>query len=305
MADVYPRSTTLTRHKDTYPFISPSKFTGRLQGNVILLTGAGRGIGRATALALASAGASLALLSRTASELSSLAAEIALIHSSGPTFILARDVLSDPFQIVVDVENALGPIDILINNAGNMRLGPVYKEKDMDIWWHVQELSVKAPMALIHACLPRMLERGKGKVITLGSAAADNSFPFQSAYGAAKAALLKAHQCLDIEMRGNGIVFYCIHPGGNATSTLGRGDGVNLDAMGLPEVQRFCEKFVKTAITDTLELAANSIVFLAVDEMMEVFSGRYLDCCQDMEELFQNRERILLEELNMLRVNLL
>ena len=175
----------------------------------------------------------------------------------------------------------------------------------MHIWWHVQEVNFKAPMALIHACLPQMIERGTGKIITVGSAAADNSFPFQSAYAASKAGLQKAHQCLDMEMRGKGIVFYCIHPGGTATTTMGRGDGVNWEAMKLPEMQDFMTEFAKTAITDTLELAADSIVFLAVDKRMEVFSGRYLDCCQDMEEVLQNSERILSEELNMLRVNLL
>jgi NADP-dependent 3-hydroxy acid dehydrogenase YdfG len=125
-----------------------------------------------------------------------------------------RNVLSDPVQIVSDVEKRLGPIDILVNNAGISRLGPLYLEKNIYIRWHVQEINVKAPMALIHACLPSMMKRGSGKTITLGSAAADNSFRFGSAYGESKAVQQKAHRCLDIEMRGEGIVFYCIHPGG-------------------------------------------------------------------------------------------
>lgn len=222
-----------------------------------------------------------------------------------PTLFLVRDVLSDPVQIISDVEKMLGPIDILVNNAGISRLGPLYLEKNIDIWWHVQEVNVKAPMALIHACLPSMMKRGSGKIITLGSAAADNSFPFGSAYGASKAALQKAHQCLDIEMRGKGIVFYCIHPGESretSTTTMGQGDGVNMEATALPEVQRVVMNFAKTALTDTLALAADLIVFLAADERMEVFSGRYLDCCQDMEELLQNKDKILSEQLNMLSI---
>ncbi|KAE9378663.1 NAD(P)-binding protein, partial [Stipitochalara longipes BDJ] len=199
-------------HNDTYAFISPSKFTEKLIGKVVLITGAGRGIGKATALALAAAGASIAGISRTASELETLELEIKRI-SKAPTLFLVRDVLSDPAKIISEVEKSLGPIDVLINNAGITRVGPFYLEKNIDFWWHVQEVNVKAPMALIHACLPSMIARGSGKIITLGSAAADNSFPFGSAYGASKAALQKAHQCLDIEMRGKGIVFYCIHPG--------------------------------------------------------------------------------------------
>jgi NADP-dependent 3-hydroxy acid dehydrogenase YdfG len=256
----------------------------------------------ATALALAAAGASIACLSRTASDLETLEAEIKQT-SSAPTLFLVRDVLSDPAQIILDVERALGPIDILINNAGITRIGPLYLEKNIDIWWHVQEVNVKAPMALIHACLPSMMKRGSGKIITIGSAAADNSFPFCSAYGASKAALQKAHQCLDIEMRGKGIVFYCIHPCGTSDSAMGEGDGVNMEAIVLPEVQEFAANFAKTALTDTLALAADSIVFLAADKRMEVFSGKYVDCCQDMEDVLQNKDKILSGDFNMLNIN--
>jgi hypothetical protein len=72
--------------------------------------------------------------------------------------------------------------------------------------------------------------------------------------------------------------------------------------MKLEELQSWIMNFAKTALTDTLSLAADSIVFLAADERMEVFSGRYLDCCQDMEEVLQNKDKILNEELNMLNI---
>lgn len=254
----------------------------------------------ATALALAVAGVSIACLARTASDLETLEAEVKQ-NFEVPTLFMIRDVVSDPAKIVSDVEAALGPIDILINNAGIGRLGPLYLEKDINIWWHVFEVNVKAPIALIHACLPSMLARGKGKIITLRSAAADNSFPYQSSYASSKAALQKAHQGLDMEMRGKGIVFYCIHPGG----TMGKkrqGDAMNPEAMKLEELQSWIMNFAKTALTDTLSLAADSIVFLAVNERMEFFSGRYLDCCQDMEEVLQNKDKILTEELNMLNI---
>jgi len=316
MAEIYPRPSTLARHNDTYPFISPSRFKGKLHGKIVLITGVGRGIGRgrniflfyfitliwpATALALAAAGASIAGISRTESELKSLEQEIELKHNV-PTLLMVGDVLDDPFKLVAEVEKGLGPIDILIPNAGSTRVGPLYLEKNLDIWWHVQEIGFKAPMALIHACLAGMISRQAGKIITLGSAAADNSFPFASAYGASKAALQKAHQCLHMEMRGKGIVFYCIHPGGTATTTMGRGDGFNQDALAIPEFGESMMNFQKTAVTDTLALAADSIVLLAADERMEVFSGRYLDCCQDMEEVLANKESILNEELNMLNI---
>lgn len=254
----------------------------------------------ATTLALAAAGASIACLARTASDLETLEAEVKQNYEV-PTLFMIRDVVSEPAKIVADVEAALGPIDILINNAGIGRLGPLYLEKDINIWWHVFEVNVKAPIALIHACLPSMLARGKGKIITLGSAAADNSFPYQTSYASSKAALHKAHQGLDMEMRGKGIVFYCIHPGGTK-GKVRPADAMNPEAMKLDELQSWIMNFAKTALTDTISLAADSIVFLAVDERMEVFSGRYLDCCQDMEEVLQNKDKILSEELNMLNI---
>lgn len=90
-----PVSTGITLHHDTYPFISPSKFAGSLQGKVVLVTGASRGIGRAAALAFAAAGASVAAIGRTAPEIESLVSEIKSKHNK-PALAIVGDVLSDP-----------------------------------------------------------------------------------------------------------------------------------------------------------------------------------------------------------------
>ena len=107
MALDFPVSTGITLHHEPYPFISAQKFTSTLTGRVVLITGASRGIGRATALAFASAGASVAIMARTAPSLDTLASEITEKYGT-PALPIVGDVLGDAAAIVNEVEGKLG-----------------------------------------------------------------------------------------------------------------------------------------------------------------------------------------------------
>ena len=284
----------ITIHHDTYPFISPSKFTGSLKGKVVLITGASRGIGRATALAFAAAGAHVAALARTKPDIDSLIAEI---HSKYniPALALTFDALSsDPSAVITQVEKALGSIDILINNAGTTRLARFTEETNIDSWWKVQELNFKVPIAMIHAVLPSFLSRRNGTIITIGSCASELSLPFMSAYVSSKAAVQKAIQILDMELKEKGILNYLIHPGTIQTG-LGAQDGV---ALG-KEMQDMVEAYAPYML-DTLALAADSLVALAVYSgkgEAGFLSGRYWDVEEDLENILGKKGEI--EEKNL------
>lgn len=171
MANLYrdPRS-TITTHHDTYPYISPSKFTGSLKGKVVLLTGAGRGIGRASALAFAAAGANVACISRTHSDTRYLVQEIS--QKGYPRAIaIAADVADAdaPGRVVGEVQGELGPVDVLINNAGISRISDVEHEHGMGAAMEVVEVNVRGALNFIHAVVPSMIERKSGVIINVRS----------------------------------------------------------------------------------------------------------------------------------------
>jgi NADP-dependent 3-hydroxy acid dehydrogenase YdfG len=141
------------------------------------------------------------------------------------------NVLGDTVAIVKEVEEKLGGIDVLINNAGNNRAARFAEETDINVWWEVFEVNVKAPIAMIYAVLPGFVKRGKGTVITVGSAAVDVPVPFQSSYDSSKAAVQKAIQILDMELREKGIFNFLIQPG-VIKMDLSQGEGVVGKQMG-------------------------------------------------------------------------
>lgn len=162
-----PRS-SITTHHDTYPYISPSKFTGSLKGKVVLLTGAGRGIGRASALAFAAAGANVACISRTHSDTLSLVQEIS--QKGYPRAIaIAADVADAeaPGRVVGEVQGELGPIDILINNAGISRISDVEHEHCVGAPMEVVEVNIRGALNFVHTVVPTLIERKSGVIINV------------------------------------------------------------------------------------------------------------------------------------------
>jgi hypothetical protein len=169
------------------------------------------------------------------------------------------------------------------------------EERDINAWWKVMGVNVKAPIAMIRAVLPGFIKRGKGTVITVGSAAADLPLVFQSSYDALKAAVQKAIQILDMELREEGILNFVIHPG-NIETDLNQGSAV----VG-QDMKELMDSWAPYMI-DTLELPAQSMVALAVfslnakekegDDSVEVLSGRYWDVQDDLEEILTKKAEI-------------
>jgi short-subunit dehydrogenase len=168
------------------------------------------------------------------------------------------------------------------------------EEENVNAWWKVLELNVKAPMALIHAILPSFIKRGKGTVITVGSCASEVPINFMSAYIASKAAIQKSIQIIDMELKEKGIMNYLIHPGGVKTG-IGAQEGV---ALG-KEMRDVIDAYAPY-MPDTVELAADSMVALAVYSNKGepgFLSGRYWNVEEDLGEILAKKAEI--EERNL------
>lgn len=164
---------SLTRHRDTYPFIDPYRFQNTLRQKVVVVTLAHRGIGRTTANAFAAAGASVVVIGPSAEALQLVMIEIREKYGT-PTLALTADVLDPhaPARIVLLAEKHLGPVDILINISPSAYIRPFAQEQSiMTDWWPMIERSVRTPVAMINAVLPSMIARHTGIIITVTSVA--------------------------------------------------------------------------------------------------------------------------------------
>ena len=176
-----------------------------LQDKVVILTGAGRGLGKATALMLAAKKPKLVLLARTQAELE--AATVACKTLDAEALAIPTD-LSEPEQINCAVKQTLetfGSIDVLINNAGfSPPLRPV-TETLLEDWDYALAVNARAPFLLSKACLPAMQVNNSGHIINILTAVVDVPVVTISAYRASKAALRAFAQCLREEVKTLGI----------------------------------------------------------------------------------------------------
>lgn len=187
----------------------------KLAGRAALVTGAGRGIGRAIAVALAHAGAKVVAAARSEDELKVVADEITA--SGGSAAVVTVD-LSDRSQakdLVHRAADAFGPIDILVNNAGVGSSSDPRAFVDFrdDFWDLTIEVNLNAPYAISKAALPHMLEQGWGRIITIASINSRMAAFHGSAYTASKHGVLGLMRAIATEVAGQGVTVNCICPG--------------------------------------------------------------------------------------------
>ena len=187
-----------------------------LEGRVALVTGASSGIGDATARALASAGADVAIAARRHDRLDVLARE--LEKAGTKVLVLAADLLveEENRRIVAETEAHFGRLDILVNNAGVMLLSPVDDSSPAD-WRRMFELNMLAPMVSSQAALDGMRARGGGHIVGIASTAGRVANPNASGYAASKFGIVAFSESLRREVYKDNIRVTVIEPGVVAT----------------------------------------------------------------------------------------
>jgi NAD(P)-dependent dehydrogenase (short-subunit alcohol dehydrogenase family) len=188
---------------------------------VALVTGAGRGIGREIALALARDGLAVAVAARSLDQVEKVAAEARALGVAAEALVL--DVTdADALAAVPEALAArLGAVDVLVNNAGIAEAAPLVKA-DLAHWERHLRVNVTGPFLLTRAVLPGMLERGWGRIINVASLAGLYGAPYVSAYTASKHALVGLTRALAAEV-GRGVTVNAICPGFVATDMVWEG----------------------------------------------------------------------------------
>lgn len=271
-----------------------------LAGQVAIVTGGGRGLGRTFAEALAAAGAAVAVVARTDEQLRETVARIDA--AGGRALAVVADVTDGDAvaRMVAAVQEGLGPVDLLLNNAGvDDVVGPVW-EADPDRWWHELDVNLRGPFLCARAVLRGMVERGQGRIINVASRGGTVARPFRSAYACSKAALIRLTECIAVEAErlAPAVRAFAIHPG-TVLTPMNEGHLTNPDvARWLPEAAGWVHAMRGKSPAPAIRL----VLFLA-SGAGDALSGRYFDAeTDDLADLSHRAAEIAREDRRVLRV---
>ncbi|KAI5838352.1 putative oxidoreductase [Morchella snyderi] len=279
------RTVVKTWRNDVYPFISPTAgLSNTAAGKTIIVTGSGRGIGKAVAQAFAQAGASKIILTgRTTSDLLATKKLIEEGNLGVKVFAYTLDVSkdSDAVELFANVKRDAGVPDVLVNNAGVAESGYVpLAQSDPLGWWSVWEINVKGTYLCAREFINAVKAEGRGgTIINTSSIGAAVVTPTMSSYQTGKLALIKFTEFIEVENGKDGIRAFSYHPGGIIT-----------DIVKQPPLE------IRHMFQDTVELAAGTVLYLA-SERSEYLRGRFIIGNWDMEELEQRKDEIVQKDL--------
>ena len=185
---------------------------GELQGKVALVTGAGRGIGRAVALELARAGANVMLVARTESQLQEAVEEVRALGVEAEYAVADVSRADEVERAVANAEKAWGHIDILVNNAGITRDTLLLRMKEED-WDAVQQVNLRSAFLCSKACIKGMMKRRSGRIISVSSVVGIAGNAGQCNYAASKAGIIGFTKSLARELASRGITVNAVAPG--------------------------------------------------------------------------------------------
>jgi NAD(P)-dependent dehydrogenase (short-subunit alcohol dehydrogenase family) len=258
---------------------------------IVLITGGGRGLGRAIALGAARAGAQVAVTARSMSELTET---VKLIQQAGGRALALPADVTDYHAVVGVVaaaERELGPIDVLINSAGSFQALGNAVQVDPAEWWREVEINLRGPFLCAHAVLPGMIARRRGRIINVASAAGLQAIETVSAYGVSKAALIRLTEALAAETLSDGIAILAVNPGTLRTSMSDHVLTSPLVRERAPMVQQWFQQLFQEG-GDTPIGQAVAFVLAVASGRADVLSGCYLSVDDDLEALVAEAEAI-------------
>jgi len=292
MSSIQTQFPDLGTHHSPYPAIDPkTTLKGSAAGKTVFLSGASRGIGQATAIAFAQAGAkAVYITARSEKALEETKAEITAANPETQCAYGVCDV-TDAGQVQAAVEDCAGKfggIDVVDANAGYLDKWSKIGESDISSWWRSWEVNLKGTYYVVRYAIPHLIESARrhaaqgstgGHLILISSIGAQLLMPGASDYQTSKHAINRLCEFINVDHGEDGIKCFAIHPGGVPTTL----------AKNMPEA-------IHSSLVDKPELAAGFIIWLCSGKA-DWAKGRYLSSNWDVDELLRIKDQILKDDL--------
>lgn len=275
-----------------------SPINSELSGQVAVVTGGGRGIGRAIAATLSAAGMTTAVLARSSSEIAETARTIE--QAGGRARPFAADVtdaaaVAKAFQ---EIERSLGPVTLLVNNAAIPGpIGPFW-ETDPAEWWRTLDVNLRGVVLCSRAVLPGMIARRNGRIINIASSAIPVAY--FSSYATSKAALVRFTETIAGEVKPYGVSTFAVGPGTVRTSMAEHSLHSRDGQKWLPWFKRIFDEGL-----DVSAERPSRLVLELASGRADGLSGRFLSIWDDLDVLLRNVQEIEQRHLYSLRVQTL
>jgi meso-butanediol dehydrogenase/(S,S)-butanediol dehydrogenase/diacetyl reductase len=269
-----------------------------LEGKTIVITGAGSGIGRATALTFAEAGSQIVCCGRRAERLQETVQKITDQGRSGLAVKVDVTNHNQVQNMVTQTLTHFGGIDVLFNCAGSFGVVGGVWEIDSEAWWRDIEVNLKGSMLCCKAVLPHMIEKNTGIIINTSGGGAGSPMSGGSGYGCSKAALLRFTDTLgcDLIRIGSSVLALAIDPGFNRTEMTELLAQLDPNGKWLPVNERLAEGYGHAP-----EKCAQTLVSL-VQQAIPEFNGRVFNAGQDISALVTRKVDIVAGDLMTLRL---
>jgi NAD(P)-dependent dehydrogenase (short-subunit alcohol dehydrogenase family) len=292
MSSIQTQFLDIKAHHSQYPAIDPKNaLKGSASGKIIFITGASQGIGQATAVAFAQAGAkAIHITARSEKALEETKARVREANPETQCEYMVCDV-TDESQVKASIQDCAGKfggIDVVDSNAGYLNPWKKISESDTANWWKTWEVNLKGTYYVIRYAIPYLIESAKkhsasgssgGHLILISSIGAQFVRPGASDYQTTKHAINRLCEFVNVDHGEDGVKCFAIHPGGIPTAL----------AKNMPEE-------LHSILLDKTDLPAGFAVWLCSGRA-DWARGRYLSCNWDVDELAQCKDRILQDDL--------